>query len=514
MVAFALLTAWLLATAFVRPLSVDESQYVAATSLVAGGSLPYRDFAYLQTPLQPFVFAPLQWLFTGHLYLACRIANAMLASAVVFLVYAAGRRAGASERAAVAASAMLVTCESFIWCAGVARNDMLPAVLMTAGLLVLVRARNGWGMFAGGVALGLAASAKISYAVPGAAILVAELLTRAPDRRWRFLCFGAGLVVGALPALLVAALAPRAAFTEAILYPARAPALYYTEIGKQWRLGAGRFWQLLVAAAVGPALIAGVEVARRLLAQPRRWWDDPARRMLLAAALGGLLSAGMNRPFQIFYLLPALPPLFMLLALILGETIDRPRWLLCLWALFIVIGLSPVLAWFGRAAVQGASPVLEAEQTSRDIGAVLRARHVEGPVAGLVPQYIPDSGFFVDRRFAAGPFLYRTRNFLSPKDAAAWHIVTREPVNAMREPLPMALVTSSNPEDSPDMEAQLEAFAMARAYRAVAPFRGFTVWVRGYSAASAPPMTRTPSNANAARFRTDRLHASYAGRSR
>src|SRR5258706_14657576 len=155
--AFAALALWLVAIALVRPLSVDESQYVASVALTARGLLPYRDFAYLQTPLQPFVFAPLQWPFAGHLLLAMRMANALLGLATIALVYAAGRRAGASERAALAAALLLLTCESFAWCAGVARNDMLPAALMALGLWLIARG----GRFGAGLAFGFAASAKI-----------------------------------------------------------------------------------------------------------------------------------------------------------------------------------------------------------------------------------------------------------------------------------------------------------------------------------------------------------------
>jgi hypothetical protein len=97
---FVMLTLWLIALAFVRPLSVDESQYVAATALTAKGLLPYRDFAYLQTPLQPFAFAPLQWVFAGHLLLAMRVTNALLGLVTIMLVHGAARRLGASARAA------------------------------------------------------------------------------------------------------------------------------------------------------------------------------------------------------------------------------------------------------------------------------------------------------------------------------------------------------------------------------------------------------------------------------
>src|SRR5438270_12048421 len=91
--AFAALMLCLFAIAFVRRLSIDESQYVAATALTARGLLPYRGFAYLQTPLQPFVFAPLQWLLAGHLLLALRLANTLLSSATVVMIYRTDRSA-------------------------------------------------------------------------------------------------------------------------------------------------------------------------------------------------------------------------------------------------------------------------------------------------------------------------------------------------------------------------------------------------------------------------------------
>ena len=58
--AFVALALWLVAIALLRRLSIDESQYVASAVLTAKGLLPYRDYAYLQTPLQPFAFAPLE----------------------------------------------------------------------------------------------------------------------------------------------------------------------------------------------------------------------------------------------------------------------------------------------------------------------------------------------------------------------------------------------------------------------------------------------------------------------
>lgn len=473
--AFAALTLWLLAIALVRPLSVDESQYVAATALAADGLLPYRDFAYLQTPLQPLVFAPLQWLFAGHLLLAMRIANALLGSATIVLTYGAARRAGADERAALAGAALLVACESFAWCTGVARNDMLPAALMALGSLMLVQTNRAWMPVAAGAAFGLAASAKISYAVPAATVFIACAWTREETHRRSALLFAAGVAIGLLPTLIIAAYAPRAFLAEVIVFPATAPAQYYTGIGKGWRLGAARFGQLLVAAAVGPALIAAVEVARR--SWKDRWFSDPVRRAMIAAAIGGLISAGLNRPFQIFYLLPALPPLFVLAALLFSESERRPAWLKDVWALFVIAGLVPVAGWFVRAAAAGISPVIDAEQRSAALEAALRQQHVEGPVATLAGQYVAH----VDPRFAAGPFLYRTKGFLSGGEAPARQIVTRDQGSELARSPPGAVVTGTYPDNQPELELALAGQARALGYRPAAQAGGFTIWMRGPS---------------------------------
>src|SRR5881394_2323824 len=127
------LALWLIGLALVRKLSIDEGQYIDSAVLTARGLLPYRDYAYLQTPLQPFAFAPLQWLFAGHVLIAIRLTNALLGGGTMLLVFGTARRMGANAGAALAAAAMLAACEPFTWSVGVARNDMLPALLMMLG---------------------------------------------------------------------------------------------------------------------------------------------------------------------------------------------------------------------------------------------------------------------------------------------------------------------------------------------------------------------------------------------
>ena len=162
--------------------------------------------------------------------------------------------------------------------------------------------------------------------------------------------------------------------------------------------------QLLEAAAVGPALIAAIEVTRRTL--ERAVMANPVRRAMLAASLGGLVGAGVNKPFQIFYPLPALPPLFVLAALMFSEGEKRPAWLKGAWALFLIIGLVPVATWFIRAANN--VPALDAERRSKALAIAIRDQLVGGPVGTLAGQYVAD----VDPRFAAGPFLIEPMDLL------------------------------------------------------------------------------------------------------
>jgi hypothetical protein len=476
--AFALvaLAVWLISVALLRRLSIDESQYVASAVLTAKGLLPYRDYAYLQTPLQPFAFAPLQWLFAGHVMIAMRFTNAVLGAGTIMLVFGAARRMGAAHRAALIAAAMLALCEAFTWSVGVARNDMLPAMLMMLGLFMIAKGETALRMFGAGVALGLAAGVKISYAIPAATMVIAAIWTRDAAGRRRALAFAAGVIVGVLPSVIVILLAPHPFVREALVFPAIGPEQYYTEIGKAWRLGPNRFWRLLITAAIGPALIASIELARRCWGDPASWLGHRTRLMMLAASLGGLISGALNRPFQIFYLLPALPPLFVLTALLLGADERRPAWLKGVWALSIAAGIVPVAAWAVIAANAGLPPALDAQRRADALGKALRAQHISGPIATLAGQYVPDANADIDPRFAAGPFLYRTREFISAEQAQKWHVVTRDQAGSLAEHPPAAIVTGTYPDVQPPQEADLAAQARALGYRPQAEVAGLVIW--------------------------------------
>lgn len=443
-----LLVVALVALAWSRGLDHDESQYVAAARLVAQGLLPYRDFAYLQTPLQPFVFAPVAWLFGGWTWPALRIANALLGAIVVFASWRAMREAGADEPTATACATLLAACDILLFSAGTARNDALPAAMLACALVPMLRAERGEDTRRGALLVGLllagAAAAKISYALPAAAYGVYALAARRHRPLW--------VALGALPPAAFVAwsawLAPDGFVFGTLTFPAQAPADYYLATGRDWKLA---WWAKAVDAlkflALGPALPALVAVA---------WRRGRARPGLLEwLVIAGLAAALLPAPTWRQYLLPALPPLFVLLAL------RRPRargWRIG-FALFAAAGLAPSMAAVsGRPGMTAA--LLETEALASVSG-------LSG-VATLAPQFLPRFAR-ADPRFATGPFYFRSRGLLAADAERRLVLVSRARLAAAFAARPPAAVIVGGEgvwtSGDPSLDGDLERWALTRGWR-------------------------------------------------
>lgn len=414
--------------AVARPLDHDESQYVAATVLAQHG-WPYRDFAYLQTPLQPLLFAPLAAVAGGQIWLALRLLNALLGAALVGLSFAAMRAAGVPARPALTCAALLAACDILLFSATIARNDALPGALMACALWAAIRIARGdrarWLSLLAGAALAGAAAAKISYALPAAAYGAYALF----DRRHRPLA----LVAGALPACALVAFSyaqTPAAFLFGVLhFPADAPAEYYRAIGRPEKLALGfKLLDLAKFLALGAALpaIALVLRHRPLGAVPRLC------AVFLAA---GLLAALLPSPTWRQYLLPVLPPLFVLTALAWDRATSDSCWRAA-FALFALAGAAPTLV----ALVQGKPAMPAALAEGRALRAALDQAGIAGTIATLSPQFLPATGRLPDPRWAAGPFYFRSTGLLTPAQEADLRLVSRATLDAQLRRAPPAAI--------------------------------------------------------------------------
>lgn len=400
------------ACALLRPIDHDESQYVAAAVLTANGFLPYRDYAYLQTPLQPFALAPVAWAAGAWTWPALRLVNALLGAGAVLLVLRAARAGGATRNGALAAAALFASCDILLFSAGTARNDALPAALLAGGIALAMRDAPGRGRAAAtGLLFAAAAAAKISYALPAAAYGVWTLFHPARRPGW--------VALGALPpALLVAACwwGSPAGFAFGVFgFPARAPAEYYA--ARPWKLSlAAKLVDAAKFLALGPALLA-------LVATVRAWRNGVRHPLLALLTAAGLVAALLPFPTWRQYLLPALPPLFVALALIWRAAPPGPVMRVAA-AVFAAAGLLPsALALAGAVT---AVPMARAMHDSAAIAAVLDAHHVPGPVATLSPQFLPATGRLPAADFATGPFYFRSRHLLPEYAERRLHLVSQD----------------------------------------------------------------------------------------
>lgn len=490
-IALAAVAAAFVAMAMLRPVDHDESQYVAAAVLTAAGRLPYADFAYLQTPLQPFAFAPLAAAAGRLAWPALRIANALLGAIAVAGVHRGARAVGADPRQALAAALLFAGCDALLFSVGVARNDALPVACFAWAAALIADGRPGArGAVAIGALLALAAAAKISYAVPAATFGVHALVVR--DRRLLPIALGAIPVVAFVA--WTAWLSPAGFLFGTLDFPANAPAQYYA--GHPWKLSpAAKVVDAAKFLALGAGLPALAIVARDVL---RR--RPGALEALLA---GSTVAALLPAPTWRQYLLPVLPPLFVLLASCWRE---RPagRTQRRVLGTFAAAGLlAAAAAILAPSELRLPSALRQARAASR----LMDALGIAGPVATLSPELLPATGRLPDARFATGPFYFRSDGLLGTSEEERLGLVSVRTASDALAGSTVALVGGETGATSGD--PRLDA-ALARAFggrRVPVPGSGLTLLVR--APGSLP--TRTIQSPNVDAREVARAHAGSRG---
>ncbi|MES2054464.1 MAG: glycosyltransferase family 39 protein [Pseudomonadota bacterium] len=452
----------LVALALARPLDHDESQYVAAAVLTAQGNLPYRDFAYLQVPLQPILFAPFAWAFGDWAWPGLRIVNALLGTAAIAFVYRAAREGGAAVRPALLGAGLFACTDILLFSVGTARNDALPVALLAAALPLVIRAANDratrWTALLAGLLLAAAAAAKISFALPAAAYGIYALL----DRRHRPLW----LAAGTLPIILFVAASvswnPHGFMFGVFEFPAVAPGQYYHD--RPWKMSwLAKALDTLKFLALGPALIGLLLTSR--VRWRGKWGQAQSGRAIDWMLWAGIIAALLPFPTWRQYLLPILPPLFVRLAIGWHAAPPGRRTRIAL-VVFACAGLAPSVEALVRA-VPGV-PMIEAMRQGRAIGAAMDAGGVTGPVATLSPQFLPAAGRMPDPRFATGPFYFRSHHLLDLKIEAVDRLISGDTLEAHFSRPPAAILIGGEGKwtsGDPALDQALEAWAKRNGWR-------------------------------------------------
>lgn len=471
--------------AFTTPINHDEDQYIGSAILTGPGQ-PFVDFLYLQTPLQPWLAAPLIGLVPGHNLTVLRLAGAALALLVIVSGYAAARLAGASDRAARTSMLLMACCHSFLFAAGVVRNDILPAAfatLSTLAALTALRSRSyelkGW--LVAGLCLGAAASTKVSYALPCAAMgafLLLRLRWGHPWAWWALIAYGGGACAGLLPSLIAWVVAPEAFRYGVFDYARAAPFEWYASNGYGWRLTSlSKALDALVVMLLGPilpVLICWLWVVLRGFRE-----RDATVRLLDLLVVAGLIAALLPTPTWKQYFVPLLPPLFIRLATFEPGLPRRARLAI---AITVVCGLAPHIVNLARTAALG-SPIINTRREAEWIGQTARRLSACGTVATLSVRLVLDSGLPLDPRFANGAFFYRTGDMLHPEQVRSFNAISPATLaQGLDAHPPAAIVTGYENRDHIDrigLDRGLIAYALSRGYEAQrSPFGKATLFVR------------------------------------
>ena len=133
----------------------DEGLMLQAAARIADGQVPYRDFWWFYPPGQPYLLAGL-WELFGPSLLPWRVLRVLCDAGVAVLVWALARRAGASQRLALAA--WLAAALAMAYPSG--PHPFPPTLAMCLGALLLMERRPA---LAGALA-GLAAFWRIEFA--------------------------------------------------------------------------------------------------------------------------------------------------------------------------------------------------------------------------------------------------------------------------------------------------------------------------------------------------------------
>ena len=198
-------------------LNQDEGWYLYAARMVRGGEMPYRDFAYTQAPVLPFVYALVEPLVGKYALLAAALAATL------------APREARRESALLALVLILVNVYQAYFNA-VVKTYALTAFFLLAGFLVLSaafqgRARRAWlpakpALFLSAVLFVLAAGTRSSAGIVLPIVFVFLCLDGGSRASFGWLWFGlGGFLAGCALALPFLAAAPESFWFCAVSYP-------------------------------------------------------------------------------------------------------------------------------------------------------------------------------------------------------------------------------------------------------------------------------------------------------
>lgn len=467
-------------------LNHNEHMYITAGVLVSQNKVLYKDFAFLQMPYLPYLYAGLFKLFgiTSHYFLWGKLVSfsaLILAALALFLL---ARRVLGEPTPAFGLAALFLLNMSIVNPAREVSNYIIPVFLSFLSVYLFEIAQRHssghfWLMALCGLLLAFAVGVKLTYAsliFPFMAVLVLyPLFTKASFSAcmaYRCLPFVVGLGIGFLP--LAAFLIKD---TELFVFNNWG----YHNLNTQWRFLTGYTDTMSFSSKILFALetflktenlflLFGALFGGVLTILNVRQTKHISAGALLAFLLflSGLISALAPTPSFFQYYAVPISFLFILLIYLWAAGTER-TFRLRQTILFALASFSLLLQ--GPSLLNAISSLnlrnnwspFYVRDISLQIREVLQANHSQN-VATLSPLYALEAGLSIYPELASGPFLYRIGDLLTTEQRN--HFVATSP-NTIKHVLqtnpPAAILTGFEGElDNPLLE-----FALENGYREI-----------------------------------------------
>ncbi len=169
--------------AWLDGVNLDEGWYIVSSRLAATGALPYRDFAYTQSPLLLYALVPSQWLARG--IFSARVTSSVCAALGIGLTISTARRLGGRRAAQFSGLLLLCLFPALPYWLSVTKTYGLASLFLAATVAALTSGVRA------SVRLPLATATAAGFALTRtsgaalAAIVLVYCLYAAPDRRSR-----------------------------------------------------------------------------------------------------------------------------------------------------------------------------------------------------------------------------------------------------------------------------------------------------------------------------------------
>jgi hypothetical protein len=441
-IVMAILTIFLFGSAM-RGFDHDENIYCAAGALIASGKVMYKDFAYLQMPLLPVLYASIftffkttNYLFVGRVFSVTCSAITMFLVLLVFLhafrqerIY--GIIMGTSAAVLYASNPVIQLAGGFAW------NHSLPILCMALSCLIVassdfsrpVKTRR---FFLAGVFTGVAVFTRLSFIFGCLVIfLVLAFLPDPVSRGVRFkkllLPFCAGTTVASAVVFYYFFKAPDSFIFDTIQY-------FLITGAQHWTSGWGAAISLKEKLIVGVRTLKGHSYLLSLILfffscflamstyKYRFWKNVPfILSSLLAAAM--FIAAFVITPVWDQYFAAPVPFILIAIAYAVSGSISAVnresgrKMILCLIAgLFILSAAMSIL--YNKNALENIKFAFSKKDWTPTKVYIISRKIAEimGPdklVLTLAPVYVLEGGGKIYPQLSTGPFLYRYSRFLS-----------------------------------------------------------------------------------------------------